>query len=96
MKRILRKRILLIIGVVIVFFVFLIFTINQEQVLTKDLVSRTQKEKIDTFVKIKSGSIIKTFIEKESGLNDDRPELKKAIKKLSLKTKIVKLNENLV
>jgi|AP95_1055475.scaffolds.fasta_scaffold00456_10 hypothetical protein len=48
MKRILRKRILLIIGVVIVFFVFLIFTINQEQVLTKDLVSRTQKEKIDT------------------------------------------------
>ena len=51
-------------------------TSTKEQVLG----IKGQKEKIDTFVKIKSGSIIKTFIEKESGLNDDRPELKKAIK----------------
>jgi len=46
----------------------------------QDLGIKGQKEKIDTFVKIKSGSVIKTFTEKESGLNDNRPELKKAIK----------------
>lgn len=47
MKRILRKRILLVIGVIIVFFVFLIFTTQQEQIFTKDLNFKTQEEKID-------------------------------------------------
>ena len=37
MKRILRKRILLVIGVVIVFFVFLIFTMQQEQLVSLEV-----------------------------------------------------------